>query len=74
MSRIWFYKWGTWMTWKPIYVGGDEWNRHTLVFSLPFPGSPAMVVAMGKWWPCHCMDDLPLDYEAIAALDPQETE
>ncbi|WP_037183801.1 hypothetical protein [Rhodococcoides fascians] len=52
---IWFYRAGSWTPRRPIYIGSDEHDRHTLVLSLPYSGSPAAVIAL-PWWPCRCTE------------------
>lgn len=40
--RVWFYRpclyWFGWKTISPIYIGGDEWNRWTLMLGWTVTG------------------------------------
>lgn len=48
--RLWFYKptiwWYGWRTFVPVWLGGDEWGRRTLVIGWNFIGQ--LVIAIGK--------------------------
>lgn len=50
--RIWFERF---VTWKPIWLGNDQWLRHTIVIGIPYVISAVIAY---KW--CEC-DDVEMD-------------
>jgi len=51
--RPWFYKRGSWTSWKPVSIGGDEYCRWTLVLGVG-PITGVMVIPL---WECRGCDD-----------------
>jgi len=45
----WYYKPGSWQTWKPVSRGGDEWCRWTLVVGI----GPITGVLVIPLWQCR---------------------
>lgn len=45
-SRIWYYRPFSYLSWKPVSIGGDEFNWHTLVIGTPLTGQ--LVFATGE--------------------------
>lgn len=44
--RVWRIRAGRWTPWSPLGFGSDEPDRRTVILSLPYPGSPAIVIAL----------------------------
>jgi hypothetical protein len=58
-GRFWFYKpcwyfggWNWWVRWMPIWLGGDEYCRRTLVLGHNVTGQ--LVIAL---WQCRGCED-----------------
>ena len=59
--RPWYYKPGSWSSWKPISRGGDEWCRWTLVLGVG-PITGVVVIPVRQCHGCEDCGPQALDY------------